>query len=299
MPYRGQQSPDPRREPQSRSERRSIRELQKNRTREAQWAANRFSVPYRTDGPKVSLGVMWFALVLSAMLLGVSSENSALSSVAVAVVLAAVAALAGLQSGFAWFRRIPTTRTWTAMAAGLTAVPGFYGPGGVIIGLALGLVTLTVYVVLYRGHRRPQAQLFDVLARSSLPVGIAAACLAAMTFRNLPAALGLLFLISAYEVGDFVVGSGAFNPIEGPLAGAIALAVVAFFLFLVEPDPFSSETILVFSAVAALGAPLGQYAASALLPHGASWAPALRRLDSYLLVAPIWLLLLVVLPDAH
>ncbi len=285
--------------PQNRGQRRSQRELQKHRTREAQWAANRYAVPYPTDGPKVTMGIIWFGVVLSAMLLGVTSENSALSAVAVAVVLAVVAALAGLQAGFAWFRRVPSTRSWTAMAAGLTAIPGFYGPGGVAIGLALGIVTLIVYVVLYRGHRRPPIELFDVLARSSLPVGLAAACLAALAFRNLPAAIGLLFLISAYEAGDFIVGSGAFNPIEGPMAGATALAVVAFFLFLIEPDPFSSETILVFSVVAALGAPLGQYAASALLPHGASWAPALRRLDSYLLVAPIWLLLLVLLPDAH
>ncbi|MDH3294054.1 MAG: hypothetical protein OER95_07005 [Acidimicrobiia bacterium] len=276
-----------------------VKEIQKQKAREAKWAGNRWAVPYPTDGPKITLGVLWFAALMGAALLGYNFENSAVSSVAVAVVTSVVASLAGLQIGFAWFPRNGATRSWTAGAAFTTGVAGFYGPWGVVFGLVLGLLILAVYQVLYRGHRRPPAELFDVLVRAAIPVGLASASMAAMAFRNPPVLIALVLFVSAYEVGDFLVGSGAFNPFEGPMAGLIASGVVAFFLFLIEPDPFSSETVMVFVAVGAVGCVAGQYLGSALLPRGNAWAPALRRLDSYLVVAPLWLWLLVLLPDLH
>ena len=278
---------------------RDAKEVQGNRAREATWAANRWAVPYFTDGPKVTLGVLWFLFLMGGALLGFNFDNTAVSSVAVAVVTSTIAALAGLQVGFAWFPKNPATRSWTAIAAFATGIAGFYGPWGVMIGLVVGLLILTAYIVVYRGHRRTSAQLFDVLARAAIPAGLASACLGAMAFRNLPVLIALVLFVSAYEVGDFLVGSGAFNPVEGPMAGIIAAGVVAFFLFLIQPDPFSSESILMFVAVAAVCCVAGQYLASALLPRGNAWAPALRRIDSYLIVAPLWLLLLVLLPDLH
>lgn len=292
--------PQQKQKPRSKGRRkRDAKEVQGNRAREAKWAANRWAVPYFTDGPKVTLGVLWFALLMGGALLGFNYDNSTVSSVAVAVVTATVAALAGLQIGFAWFPKNSATRTWTATAAFVLGISGFYGPWGVLVGLIIGLLVLTAYLILYRGHRRSSAQLFDILARAAVPVGLASASLGAMAYRNLPVLIALVLFVSAYEVGDFLVGSGAFNPVEGPLAGIIAAGVVAFFLFLIQPDPFSSETILMFVAVGAVCCVAGQYLASALLPRGSIWAPALRRLDSYLLVAPLWLLLLVLLPDIH
>ena len=278
---------------------RDAKEVQANRARAAKWASNRWAVPYFTDGPKVTFGVLWFVFLMGGALLGLNYDNAAVSSVAVAVVTATMAALAGLQVGFGWFPKNPATRAWTAGAAFAIGIAGFYGPWGVVVGLVLGLLILTAYLILYRGHRRTPAQLFDVLVRAAVPVGLASASLGAMAYRNLPVLIALVLFVSAYEVGDFLVGSGAFNPVEGPMAGLIAAGVVAFFLFLIQPDPFSSESILMFVAVAAVACVAGQYLASALLPRGNAWAPALRRLDSYLIVAPLWLLLLVLLPDLH
>lgn len=292
--------PQQKQKPRSKGRRkRDAKEVHGNRAREATWASNRWAVPYFTDGPKVTLGVLWFAFLMGGALLGFNYDNSAVSSVAVAVVTSTVAALAGLQIGFAWFPKNPATRNWTAAAAFAAGIAGFYGPWGVVIGLVIGLLVLTAYLMLYRGHRRTPAQLFDVLVRAAVPVGLASASLGAMAYRNLPVLIALILFVSAYEVGDFLIGSGAFNPVEGPMAGIIAAGVVAFFLFLIQPDPFSSETILMFVAVAAVCCVAGQYLGSALLPRGNIWAPALRRLDSYLLVAPLWLLLLVLLPDIH
>ena len=46
--------------------------------------------------------------------------------------------------------------------------------------------------------------------------------------------------------------------------------------------------MFVFGGFAALLCPLGQVVASALLPRADAPAPALRRLDSLLLLGPTW-----------
>jgi hypothetical protein len=46
--------------------------------------------------------------------------------------------------------------------------------------------------------------------------------------------------------------------------------------------------VFVFGGFAALLCPLGQIAASAVLPRAEVRAPALRRLDSLLLLGPAW-----------
>ena len=269
------------------------------RAREARWANNRLAVPYPTDGPKITFGVLWFLALVGAVVLGEYVESSAVAAVAVAAVAAPVAGLAGLQTGHAWFPRQGATRSWTAAAAYLCAVAGLGGPWGVAIGILLGLIALLLYLMLYRGHSRTSSQLFDVLLRSAIPVGVAVASLAALGTVGTGAQISLILLVSAYESGDFIVGSGSSNAIEGPLAGLVALGAVAFILFLVQPAPFDSTTILLFATVAGICCPIGQIVASGLLPRGNAWAPALRRLDSYLLAAPIWLVLALQVPNLN
>ncbi|MEM7273303.1 MAG: hypothetical protein AAF547_09510, partial [Actinomycetota bacterium] len=277
---------------------RDLRSRGRVKAREARWQNNRLAVPYPTDGPKITLGIAWFSLLVGAVLLGSYFDAREIAAVAVAAVGAPVAGLAGLQTGNAWFPALPATRGWTAVAAYLTAIAGFAGGIGVLVGLSLGLVTLGFYVVLYRGHRRQAHELYDVLVRSAIPAGLAVACLAALGTVGIGVLLSLILLVSAYEAGDFVVGSGAANAIEGPLAGLVSLGAVTFLLFLVQPAPFDTTSVLLFSVLAGLCCPLGQYLASGLLPRGNAWAPALRRLDSYLLAAPLWLLLAGQLPAA-
>jgi hypothetical protein len=270
--------------------------MERARSREARWQNNRLAVPYPTDGPKITFGVLWFLLLIGAVVLGEYVDRSAVSSVAVAAVAAPVAALAGLQTGHAWFPTQGATRSWTAAAAYLTGVAGLVGPWGVPIGVFLGLITVLLYVMLYRGHRRSSAELLDVLVRSAIPAGLAVASMAALGSVGIGAQVSLILLVSAYEAGDFIVGSGASNAVEGPLAGLVSLGAMSFILFLVQPAPFDSSSILLLAIVTGICCPIGQVLASGLLPRGNAWAPALRRLDSYLLAAPIWLLLVLQLP---
>jgi hypothetical protein len=54
---------------------------------------------------------------------------------------------------------------------------------------------------------------------------------------------------------------------------------------LVEPFDEAGVALLGFSALAY---PFGQVMASALLPGAGAYAPALRRIDTLLLLAPLW-----------
>jgi hypothetical protein len=104
---------------------------------------------------------------------------------------------------------------------------------------------------------------------------------------SLTAALVLLLLVSAYEMGDFVVGSGASNSVEGPLAGVTTALLVGVPLAVMLVNPFGDVGLpLLGFAVAAC--PLGQIVASGLLPDAGAPAPALRRIDTLLVLGPLW-----------
>ncbi len=100
-------------------------------------------------------------------------------------------------------------------------------------------------------------------------------------------AVVLFLLVSAYEMGDFVVGSGASNSFEGPLAGITTALLVGLPLAVMLVTPFddAGAPLLGFAAAAC---PLGQIAASALLPSAGASTPALRRIDTLLVLGPLW-----------
>ncbi len=275
-------------------ERRDESNRRRNLMRQQRWEQQRFAVPYPTDGPKITLGVLWCAAVVGA---------GWLATPLLGVFVAVIAAFAGFQVGQS-FR--PFVEPMLAAAlAGLIGLSGVFGALGLGVALIVGaLATLlvaaglpsTVPVLDPRGLELPPMDSMvhraELLARSALPAGVAAASLVAIERLEFGAFIALVILVSAYEVGDFVIGTGSSNAVEGPVAGLVALVVAAAATYVLLPAPFDTNSYPLFAALAAVGAPLGQIAASAVLPRGVAWAPALRRLDSYLLVAPLWLLLL-------
>jgi hypothetical protein len=100
--------------------------------------------------------------------------------------------------------------------------------------------------------------------------------------------VGLVVIVAAYEVGDFLVGSGASNPYEGPVAGATAIVVVTFAITALGLKPFVFPGSFALAALAAVLCPAGQLTASLILPKVDAPASALRRIDSILLLAPVW-----------
>ena len=259
------------------------------REREARWARNRLSVPYRTDGPRLTFSAIWFGLIMVAAIT---------SPFYVAVLASFAAALAALQTTNAWLPGLNSARMSAAVAAFAGGIVGFMGPVGVFVGLVIAIVAAVLFSFGVPVERYSPSQVIDVMSRSIVPAGLAAAAIAAIGTIEVSALISMLALVSAYEAGDYLIGSGANNAFEGPISGVVGLVGVAFILWIVGPSPFTPQAVILISALTAIAAPLGQIAASAMLPHGSAWAPALRRLDSYLVVAPIWLLVLLVTPPA-
>ena len=255
-------------------------------------SSGRFVIVHDTDGPKVVLGVLWAACLLASAAAG--------RGVLGGVVLVPVGALAGLQVANAWSGVDFTDRWAAALAGGALAMSGAFGVTA--LGAAVLAVTLALFayaLVLPLPQRTNRIRVSELLMLSSMPAGLAAGSLLALAVDLPQAFVSLVVLISAYEMGDFLVGSGGSerpgNQIAGPVAGLTALGLVAMSLFLLLPHPFTTGNLPGYAVAAAVCAPFGQLCGSALLPgsQGAyRSAPALRRLDSYLVVAPLWLILL-------
>ncbi|HEX6567746.1 MAG TPA: hypothetical protein VF015_01205, partial [Acidimicrobiales bacterium] len=241
---------------------------------------HRLATVYDIDGPRVRLGVAWFVGAMAA---------TVVSPFTAAAVFAVAAGLAARQIVRAW-----GSVAWQAdLAAGLGAVPVLAALIGTPVVVATVVLSLVVAVGaacapdgarLRGGEGRVAAA--GILALSAVPA-VAGAAFVLVAAESPGAAAVLLLLASAYEMGDYIVGSGASNPVEGPLAGITTATLVALPLALVLVEPYDSAglSLLAFTAAAC---PLGQIVASAVLPGAGAPAPALRRIDTLLVLAPIW-----------
>ena len=121
----------------------------------------------------------------------------------------------------------------------------------------------------------------------ALAVGLAAAAPVLLRGLGLAAPLALLAFAAAHDMGAYLVGTGATATWEGPVAGIAAVACVTLFVAVLVPS-FTGAGSFALGVVAGTLAPLGPLAASALLGDRSAPAPALRRLDSLLLMGPVW-----------
>lgn len=269
--------------------------------RYSRWSKNRLAIPYSTEGPKITFGIFWFFYVVTATLAGDFLDRPAITPVVVAIMLSPIAGLAALQVANCWYGSYKETRSWAAFIAYLLAVSGFGGITGLFIGIVIAFVLCFISATL-ADENRTTGENLDLLIRAVFPAGIAVASMSALCANEYQSGegayvlLSLVLLVSSYEAGDFLVGSGSNNAFEGPISGLIALFVSGFSLYMLTPKAFpTGSSIILFILLTALCCPLGQMLASGLLPKSTSWAPALRRLDSYIVSAPLWLILVVAL----
>jgi hypothetical protein len=240
----------------------------------------RLAVVYDIDGPRVRLGVGWFLLALVGVFV---------SPITAALVYGVAAGWAARQVVRAW-----GSVAWQVdVAGGLGAVPVLAALGGTRLLIAALSVAVLVAIgaacapggerLAGRGGR---AAALGILLLAIVP-SAGAASMVLVRGDSRAAAVVLLLLVSAYEMGDFVVGSGASNSVEGPLAGITTALLVGLPLALMLVNPFddAGAPLLAFAAAAC---PLGQIAASGLLPDAGASAPALRRIDTLLVLGPLW-----------
>ncbi len=240
----------------------------------------RYTVVYDTRGPKVRLGMAWFVVALAALAAG---------PLTTAVVYGVAAGLAAAQTARCWMKR--RLRPSDAVAAGTAALMGAgacLGAGGAGIALLAGVVM--AYLVATGDAKSPNPALTDAgwTLQCALPVGVVAMSMVLLARLDQGSAIALLLLVSAYETGDYLIGSGARNPYEGPAAGGSAIVVVTFLVSTLPIAALDFGQSWLFGGLVLVLAPLGQLLASALLPSNKAPASALRRLDSLLLAAPVW-----------
>lgn len=240
----------------------------------------RYAVVYDIDGPRIRLGMLWFVVAVAALAIG---------PLTTAVVYGGTAAIAGAQAARAWRRR--TQRPNEAVAAGMAGamtLGACLGAGGAGLGVLGGVVG--AMVVATSDVRSPNRTVADAgwTIQCALFPGLAAMSMVLLARLDQGSAIALLLLVSAYETGDYIVGSGARNPYEGPAAGVAAIVVITFILSTLPISVLSFGQAWFFGGLVGVLAPLGQLFASALLPTAGSAASALRRLDSLLLAAPVW-----------
>ncbi len=234
---------------------------------------------YDLDGPRVRLGIAWFVLALLCAWAGM---------VAVAVLFGLIAAVAALQTSAAW-RRAGFRSNQLLAGIGALVVTLAATLGIAFTGLALIVFVLVALGVAYvQPGRLPPLPRAAITVRSGFFVALAAASAVLIDRTDAAALITLIVLVSGYEMGDFLVGTGASNPVEGPVAGIAAVIVLTFAVSVFQFPPFDSGSAWVFGGLAAVLAPLGRFAAPILLPVPDARVPALRRLDSYLLVTPVW-----------
>lgn len=254
--------------------------VRRARSQRSKRLRRRYAVVYDIEGPHVRLGILWFLVAIVALGIG---------PLPAALVYGGAAALAGAQTARAWRRRRerPNPLVAAGMAGGM-ALGACLGPGG--SGIATLLGTLAAMAVATGDSASRERTLTDAgwTVQCALPVGLAAMSMVLLLRLDLGSAIGLLLLVSAYETGDYIVGSGARNPYEGPAAGICALTVVTFALSTLPVSTLDFGQAWLFGGLVAVLAPLGQLLASAILPAAGSAASGLRRLDSLLLAAPVW-----------
>jgi len=238
----------------------------------------------QVDGHRGRWGVVWFVVAVAACVVG---------PVGVALLFAALAGVAALQTAAAWRR---ARRQPVQLVAGVGAVVLTLSA---LLGIAMvGLVALlyvaaaVVVAVLRAGAGRlgpgsPVAAA-GLAVRCGFFLGVTAASVVLIARTDKVALLILLVLVSGYEVGNYLVGTGASTPVEGPVAGIVAVGALTFGLSVFQLGPFESRAAWVFGGLAAVLTPLGVILASTFVPTAAAAGPALRRLDSWVLVGPVW-----------
>ena len=236
------------------------------------------------DGPRIRLGIAWALCTFAFLVAG---------AVPLAVWLTAAALVAAGNTCKAW-RKAERRPIAPVVVFGATAFPAAAGVG--LAGVAAVAAVVLVVTVAWEPvagalHQPARAQVSVALTlAATLSIGLAAASPVLVRHVGLVEAAVLVALVVVYDASAYLVGTCAASPWEGPAAGAafilaVTLAVAALFV-----PPFRGATPWLFGFLTAVLAPLGPYAASALLPEPSSRAPALRRLDSLLIVGPVWAL---------
>ena len=255
-----------------------------------------YAVRQPVGGPRLRLGVIWFLALLVALVVG---------SFAITVLFGLIATIGGLQVAGQWkHRKVAVNQLVAGGGAGLMAL----GAWSSVRAAAVAIVAMA-FAALVLGTDNELGRSSFTKERLSTTLPVASATLRSGLFLGLAAAatvqvhrvdpMSFLYLMSVacvYDCGDYLIGSGSRNRLVGPVAGLVGVLVVVIAMTAINPPPLLEDgDVRKLGVAMALACPLGQLLGSWTLPSSRAKAPALRRLDSWLLTAPVCLVGLWVL----
>jgi hypothetical protein len=256
---------------------------------------DRLTVRPDISGPRVRVGILWFFVAMAAATAGRWPSG---------ILWAVVAGVAAREVLAAWTGSSATGATgspgastadgdpaatgafgWVA-ACLAAAVPLAAAVGVGAAGAALVLVTLVAWALgALSGEDGPNLALVVAVV---LPA-VAAGAVVVVVASQLWAGLFLILAVSMYDAGNFVSGAEASSRVEGPVTGILGVLAVTFTMATFQAPPFDTASAWIVGGLVAVACPVGQWVTSAFLPRADARAPALRRLDAYLVAAPIFL----------
>ncbi len=239
------------------------------------------AVVHRSTRPHGRLGLLWAAATVGVTVAGPRW---------LAGWLALAAMVAATQTAGVWRRRgerpLPVVAAGIAVAlpiaASFASVNAAAINGVIVVGLLVVFVTRLVWP-----SPAPVRDMALTLA-IAVPIGLAAASAVLLRHQGILPALLLLGFAAVYDASAYLIGTDASSAWDGPVAGVAAFIPLTIFAVVIFIPPFSGVEPLVLGLLAAILAPIGPVVGSALLGDATAEAPGLRRLDSLLVLGPIW-----------
>ncbi len=229
-------------------------------------------------GPKIAFGILWFATAVLCVLLG---------SLATTGLWAIVAAAAAWQVTAAWDSDEFFSPTFSRglAAAGAASIVVASGVGTTLAGWALiGIPILLVFLHMMMGAKPVDS---GAALIGTILSAVAAGSVVLVVRAETWAGLFLVVAVSLYDAGYFVGAAESASRIEGPITGIIGVLAVTFAASAMQVAPFDQATAWIAGGLMAIACPLGQMVVSAFLPSRDARVPAMRRLDAYLVAAPL------------
>lgn len=269
----------------------------------------RLAVHPAAGGPKIRLGILWFFLALAAVTAGRWPT---------AILWGVVASLASRELVSLWWSadgdgaagagtsggskadrpqgagtvQGSAPAAVTALVVVMTlAVPAAAALGTGFAGAVLMLVTVALAAVAIAsrvgtvGFTPAQA---STLAIAVLLPAVPAAAVVIAVAGRLWAGLFLVLAVSLYDAGCYIGGADSSSLLEGPVTGVVGVLAVTFTMAMFQAPPFDALSAAIVGMACAVACPVGQWVASAFLPSVDAPARALRRLDAYIVAAPVF-----------
>lgn len=204
-----------------------------------------------------------------------------LGALELAVWLAATAALAGVQAARSWRGETRPLPAAVAAGAAVAVVGAWFGVVPFVVAAAVGLGGAGLWA------STAGADVTRTVACAAVPVAAVAPLVLLRSTDGIVPALVLLTYVAVYDSAAYVMGAGTRWRWVGPVAGMAWIGSVTIAVAAIFPQ-FKGMSPWELGLVAAVSTPVGRVVADRIVGTKNARVPALRRLDSLVVVGPVW-----------